>query len=199
MPRAVLLRRSPLSGAQTALILNSYASRLSPIEAATTAEISLNTTRRYYRLIRNRLVETGYYTETPRSIDDQGLASETVAALKSRRGVRGEGIPSHAAEIIEWSAEFTPQLALKHIRKIIALTGPLDVPYELSEADFRKLQAYVRYAQTELIYDRMKSQAETDHSQAPFLARIESALNAAWRAYRAASKRMERVAHRNRS
>lgn len=192
MPPAVLLRRSPPSEARAALILKSYSMRLPPKEAARVASTSLNTVRRYYRLIRARLVEVGYYTETPLSLGDRGMVEEVVSALKARRGIRGEDIPYHAAEVIEWLTEFPPRLTRKHIRKIVDLTGPLDDPRRSSEMEAVRLRAYVRYARTELILARVEMQAGMDDTHRPFLERIKAAREDEWRAYRAACKRVER-------
>lgn len=192
MQLALLLRRSPLPEAQSALILMSYASRLAPKKAALSASISRNTARCYYRLIRSRLVQVGYYTETPGSVDDPGIAAEAALALKLRRGVRPEDIPLHTAEIIEWRDAFPPRLVLKHLRKVIELTGPLDAPRTLDVAEYDRMRAYVRYARTELIHDRVAISQNKDSFQSEYLVRAKVSLENQWRVYRAASKRVER-------
>lgn len=192
MPRAVLLRRSPIGEVRSGAILKSYASRAPPREAAKCSGVSRNTARQYYRLIRARLTDTGYYTETPRSIDDTGLAGETVTALKRRRGVREADVPYHAAEIVEWIDEYPPCVVLKHIRKIVDLAGPLDVPRKLSEAEREKLQAYIRYARTELVHHRAATSKDESEFQIGYIARADIALKKQWRAYRTVSKRVER-------
>ncbi|WP_193169958.1 hypothetical protein [Nisaea nitritireducens] len=179
--------------ARAARVLNSYTMRRSPGEAARASGTSLNTARRYYRLIRARLVSVGYYTETPLSLDDQGMAEETTAALKARRGIRGEDIPYHAAEVIEWMAEFPPHLVHKHIAKIIDRTGPLDAARHLNGPEAKRLRAYIRFARTELVLARVAAQTEADETQRPFLERIRAAKVKEWRAYRAACKRVERT------
>lgn len=82
---------------------------------------------------------------------------------------------------------------MRHLRKIIALTGPLDIPMELSDVQMRLARAYVRYAQTSLIHDRVRRRAALDDPRLPILERIEETLQQDWRAYRAAAKQAERL------
>ena len=137
-------------------------------------------------------VLTRYYQNGARSLDDDGLASEVKQALRLRWGIREDNIFAHAAELIEWAEEWPPKVTLKHLRKIIALSGPLDVEPQLDELEEQKLSAYILYARTELIYRRIEETADNDEFQASFRDRIKASLDDAWRAYRAASKRVER-------
>lgn len=174
-------------------MLRAYARRCPPAEAAKESGLSLNTLYLQYDRIRNRLIEAGYYQDAALSLNEPGLSPLVQQHLRSRRGIRDEDIHAHAAEAIEWAEEWPPRLVLRHLRRIIALTGPLDRPFELSEAEADRLHAYVRYARTELIHDRRASVEAPDEGQSVSIDRSSAALEAAWRAYRAASKRAERA------
>lgn len=89
-------------------------------------------------------------------------------------------------------AGMAPGIVLRHLRKIIALTGPLDMPLELGDEQMRLVQTYVRYARTRLLYDRVKSNAALDDTRSLILQRAQERLHLDWQAYRAAVKRAER-------
>ena len=194
-------QRSPLvspkariTDARAAKLIDSYAGRVSPQSAARAAGVSLNTARRIYTFLRVRLLATGYYENTALSKDEAGLAPDVMEALRARRGIRPEAIPLHAAELIDWAESWPPRLVSQHIRTVLALTGPLDDPAELSEADYERVRAYVRYARMALLHDRLKGKPDPDAAQRDQIARVKARLDELWRAYRAAAKRAERKA-----
>lgn len=133
----------------------------------------------------------GYYRDAAQSKDEDGLGEDVKRELKRRRGLAPEDVYAHAAEAIEWAQEWSPGAVLRHLRKIIALTGPLDTPMDLPNAQWQLVQAYVRYAQTSLISDRVKASAALDEARVPLSERVREALQQDWRAYRAAAKRVE--------
>ncbi|MGR3662307.1 MAG: hypothetical protein ACU0CA_14170 [Paracoccaceae bacterium] len=106
-----------------------------------------------------------------------------------RRGLGPDDIYAHAAELIEWAEEWPSGEVLRHLRKIITLTGPIDQPVELTEIQGKVVSAYVRYARTKLIHDRVTKNAADDKSNLPFNERTKAALDNEWRAYRAAVNR----------
>lgn len=169
-----------------------YAERRSPLEAAIASGLSRNTVYLLYDRLRWRLVLTRYYTDAALSFDEAGLSPVFKRRLRARRGIGPEEVYAHAAELIHWAEEWPPHLTLKHIRQIIQLTGPLDLPPELGEAEHEKLDAYVRYARTELIAQRAGERAKHDETHIPFAERAAAALERYRREYRAASKRLER-------
>jgi len=173
-------------------LLKSYAERLSPAVAAQRARLSLNTVYEQYARIRRRLIEVGYYRDAARSKDEEGLGEDLKRELRRRRGLTTEDVYAHTAEVIEWAQEWPPGAVLRHLRKIIALTGPLDAPMELSVEQQQLVRAYVRYAKTSLLYDRAKRSAARDGASAAFLERVQETLQQDWRSYRAATKRKER-------
>jgi len=184
--------RARISERQAARLVECYAGRLPPQAAARSAGVSLNTARRLYKFIRVRLLATGYYENTALSKDEAGLAPEVMEQLRMRRGIRPEAIPLHAAELIDWAEGWPPRLVSQHIRTIVGLTGPLDDPAELSAAEYERLRAYVRYSRIALLYDRLKDKPEPDEARRDQIARVKARLDDLWRAYRAASKRLER-------
>tara|TARA_R110001606_G_scaffold399304_1_gene584235 strand:- start:12370 stop:12957 length:588 start_codon:yes stop_codon:yes gene_type:complete len=192
MKPPILSSRARLSLTQAGALLKGYAARLSPKDAAEATALAVNTVYKQYERIRDRLIAVRYYADGALSLDEAGLAEGVQQQLRLRRGIRDDEVYPHAAELIDWAEEWPPRLIEKHIRKIIELSGPLDAPFELDEPAYEKLRAYVRYARTELIHDRVKAQAEIDETQQPFLERVKDALDTEWRAYRAASKRVER-------
>lgn len=192
MASPILSRRARITAAQGETLLRCYAARSAPKEAAKSCGLSLNTVYLQYGRIRDRLIAVRYYRDGALSFDEAGLPPEIVQALKERRGIPEGDIYPHAAELIEWAEEWPPKLVLKHLRKIVELTGPLDAPRELSEAEYEKLQAYVRHARTDLIHDRVAASDDTGEFQQGYVARAKEALETEWRAYRAASKRVER-------
>ena len=135
----------------------------------------------------------GYYRDAAHSIDEPGLAEETKQELRRRRGLGPDDIFAHAAEAIEWAEGWPSGEVLRHLRRIIALTGPLDQPMELTEMQQRVASAYIRYARTKLIHDRVKAKAAKDEALIPFFERTKAALDKEWRAYRAAIKQLERL------
>lgn len=171
-----------------------YAERRPPNAAAQATGLSLNTVYVQYGRIRWRLILTRYYTDGAPSIDDPGLSPEIGHGFKQRRGLRAAEVYPHSAELIEWAEAWPPRLVLKHLRRIIALSGPLDRSPALSEPEAERLHAYVVYARTELIHDRLSASPDKDEAQRSFAARTKLALEAYWRAYRAVCKRLERAA-----
>jgi len=189
----LVCRKARVSHKQVGKLIDSYAGRLPPQAAARSAGVSLNTAHRFYNFIRARLLATGYYENTALSKDDEaGLAPEVIEQLRQRRGIRPEDVPLHAAELIDWAEGWPPRLVAQHIRAVLALTGPLDDPADLSEAAYERVQAYVRYARMALLYDRLRSRPDPDAARIDQTARVKARLDELWRAYRAASKRVER-------
>jgi len=192
MPKPILSTRSRISKDKADRLLKGYASRLPPGEAAKRAGISLNTVYEQYARIRWRLIEVGYYQDAALSKAEAGLSQSVKDKLRLRRGIEGDDIYSHAAEVIEWEEEWPPELVLKHLRKIIELTGPIDMPLDLTALQTDMVAAYVRYARTQLIEDRVAKSAATDAAQQDFLERIRKAIGAYRRDYRSAAKRVSR-------
>ena len=199
MPVSVFSTRARIKAAQADKLLKAYARRCTPKEAADATGLSLNTLYNQYERIRWRLVAAGYYRDGALSPDEAGLAPAVTKALRQRKGIREGELYPHAAEAIFWADEHPPALALKHLRKIIELTGPLDQPSALTEAEFEKLIAYVRYARTELVYERAKESAARDAAMSDYRDRAKVALDIEWNAYRAASRKVERTAPRPRN
>lgn len=192
MPSPIFTARARISTAQADKMLRCYAERRTPKDAAKITGMSLNTMYGQYGRIRRRLVVSGYYRDGAWSADEAGLAPAVSQALRERRGIRQDEFYPHAAEAIHWADEHPPGLTLKHLRKIIELTGPLDAPLELSDAETNRLAAYVRYARTELVNERAQASAADDEAMRPYAGRAEAALAMEWRAYRAATKKVER-------
>lgn len=187
-------RTARISDKQAGKLIDSYARGSPPQTAAHTAGVSLNTARRVYTFIRVRLLATGYYENTGLSKDEPGLAPEVMEQLRARRGIRSEDIPLHVAELIDWAEAWPPRLVGQHIRTILGLTGPLDDPVALSDAEYERVLAYVRYARMVLLFDRLESKPEPDAARRDQIARVKARLDELWRAYRAATKRAEREA-----
>lgn len=185
--------RARLSQAQAEALLRGYAERRAPKAAAEASGLSLNTVYSYYGHIRERLVACGYYTDGGLSLDESGLAPALKQELRNRRGIRKGEVYLHAAELIAWAEEWPPRLVLKHLRRIVALSGPLDAPIPLSPAQLERVLAYATYARTELINDRAEALAAEDDAWQPYLERTREAEERHWRAYRAASKKAERA------
>ena len=192
MAPPILTGHTRLSPEQANILLKCYAERRETKEAAKRAACSLNSVYLFYRRIRERLTATGYYRDGANSFDEAGLAPVIRRRLRARRGIRDEDIRPHAAELIEWAEEWPPRLVLKHLRKIIELTGPLDEEPRQRSPELQKLQAYVRYARTALIHDRRKASPHTSEAHQALVDRATAALDNEWRAYRAASKRVDR-------
>lgn len=170
-------------------LLRCYAERQPPAEAAQRTGLSLNTVYDQYSRLRWRLIEVGYYRDAALSKDEDGLSDIVKDELRRRRGLDDGDIYAHAAEAIEWAEEWPSAEVLRHLRKIIALTGPIDRPMELSEPQTQIIVAYVRYARTKMIHDRVSKQAEADETLCPFAERTKVVLEKEWRRYRAASSR----------
>lgn len=192
MLHKILSSRARIHPVKARKLLKCYAERLSPRDAAKSCKLSLNTVYLQYDRIRLRLILSRYYQNGALSFDEDGLASGVKDRLKQRRGIAESDIYPHSAELIEWAEEWSPRLVLKHLNKIVALTGPLDVEPALGETQAAKLHAYVRYARVELIHERCTAEPRRDQAQQDFVARIEITLDSTWRAFRAASKRVER-------
>lgn len=189
MPKPILSARSKIPAAKADKLLRCYAERLPPAEAAQRSGLSLNTVYEQYSRIRRRLIEVGYYRDAALTKDEDGLSDSVKDELRRRRGLEDGDIYAHAAEAIEWAEEWPPADLLRYLRKIIALTGPIDRPIALPEPQEQVGTAYVRYARTKLIHDRVSKKAETDEALRPFAERTKVALEKEWRRYRAASSR----------
>lgn len=188
----ILSSRSRVPAAKAEALLRCYAKRLPPGETAQHVGLSLNTVYEQYSRIRWRLIEVGYYRDAAYTTDEPGLAEETKATLRRRRGLGPGDIYAHAAEVIVWAEKWPPGDVLRHLRKIIALTGPIDQPLELTDIELSVVSAYVRYAQTTLIHNRVVNSAENDETNRHFAERTRLAVVAEWRIYRAAVKKAER-------
>ncbi len=188
----VVSTRARLTQRQSEGLVRCYAERRAPKAAADDTGLSLNSVYKHYGLIRGRLIACGYYTDGALSADEPSLGPEIRQQLRERRGIRAEDIYPHAAELIVWAEEWPPRLVLKHLHRIIALTGPLDAPWPLSSAELNRVFAYARYARTELIHYRTKTLATEDDSWQSFLERTQAEMERYRRAYRTASKKAER-------
>jgi hypothetical protein len=196
MPSSIFSARARISAAKAEALLKCYAEQLSPKQTAKVVGVSQNTVYAQYERIRWRLVISGYYRDGAWSADESGLAKATSKELSERRGIREETFYLHAAEAIHWAEEHPRALALKHLRKIIELSGPLDQTPVLSDAATDKLVAYIRYARTELVCARAQETAEENPDMRPYAQRAKEALDMEWRTYRAASKALERAQNR---
>ncbi|MGD1922800.1 MAG: hypothetical protein ACFB03_01235 [Paracoccaceae bacterium] len=196
MPKPILSPKSRVAAAQADRLLKCYAERLPPSDAAKRTGLSLNSVYEQYSRIRWRLIEVGYYRDAALSKDEDGLSELSKEMLRERRGLSDEDVYAHSAEIIEWAEEWPSGTVLRQLRKIIELTGPIDVPLDLTGPQAVAIIAYVRYARTKLIHDRVADKAKTDETQIDFAERTKAALEKEWRAYRAAVKKMERTQSR---
>ena len=197
MSKPILSTRSRIPAAKAEALLKCYARRFPPQEAAKLTGLSLNTVYDQHARIRWRLIEVGYYRDGALNKDETGLSERVKAKLRLRRGLTDDDIYAHAAELTEWEEEWPPSLVLRQLRKIIALTGPIDVPLSLSELQSDMVAAYVRYARTQLILDRLTTSVETDPIKGDFLERTKAALDGHWKDYRAAVKRLHRKGNRD--
>lgn len=193
MPKPILSPRSRVAPAQADRLLKCYAERLPPADTAKRTGLSLNSVYDQYSRIRWRLIEVGYYQDAALSKDEDGLSQLSKDMLRERRGLSDEDVFAHSAEIIEWAEEWPSGTVLRQLRKIIELTEPIDIPLDLSGPQAVAVVAYVRYARTKLIHDRVATNAKTDEMQQPFAERTKAALDTEWRAYRAAAKQVERT------
>lgn len=109
-----------------------------------------------------------------------------------RRGLGDEDIYAHSAEAIVWAEEWPPSDVLRHLRKIIDLTGPIDLPMALSDHREAVVEAYVRYAKTKLLHDRLKAKAADDPTRLPRLENAQEALDKEWRKYRSLKQQERR-------
>lgn len=189
MPKPILSSRSRIPAAKADKLLRCYAERLEPAETAKRTGLSLNTVYDQYTRIRWRLIEVGYYRDAVLSKDEDGLSEEAKAMLRQRRGLEDGDIYAHAAEIIEWLEEWPPGTVLRQLRKIIELTGPLDKPLALPDSRAAVVTAYVRYARTKLIHDRVTAVASSDESYKPFGRSTQESTEREWKKFRAAKKR----------
>lgn len=196
MPKPVLSTRSRIPDAKADRLLKCYAQRLPPGEAAKRAGLSLNSVYAQYARIRWRLIEVGYYQDAALSKTEAGLSESAQEKLRRRRGLEGDDIYAHAAEVIEWEEEWPPDVVLRHLRKVIELTGPIDAPLDLSALQVSVVTAYVRYARTQLILDRVSKSAETDPAEHDFLKRVGEAVESYRREYRSAVKKLSRHSER---
>jgi len=187
-----LTSRSKLSEAEVLGVLRRYAERKEPQEAATATGLSRNTIYLQYERIRWRLIMAAYYTDAARSPDEDGLSPALKKRLRARRGITKDNVFAQAAELIFWAEEWPPKLVLKHIKRIIALTGSLDRWPELTEEEAATLEAYVRFARTELVHHRAQQRTAEDATMVAFAERAQAALEQYRREYRTALKRLER-------
>lgn len=192
MPKPILSAKSKIPAAKAGTLLRCYAERLPPTEAAKRTGLSLNTVYDQYSRLRWRLIEVGYYRDAALRKDEDGLSEIVKEELRRRRGLEDDDIYAHAAEAIEWAEGWPPAEVLRQIRKIIELTGPIDKAMELTEPQAKVIAAYVRYARTKLIHDRVSAKAETDEALRPFAERTRAALESEWRGYRTSIKKQER-------
>lgn len=192
MPKPILSSRSRIPAAKADKLLRCYAERLDPAETAKRTGLSLNTVYDQYARIRWRLIEVGYYRDAALSKDEDGLSEAAKAKLRQRRGIEDGDIYAHAAEIIEWLEEWPPGIILRQLRKIIELTGPLDKPLSLSEPQAAVVIAYIRYARTKLIHERVSDTAKSDETQGPLLQNTQLAVKSAWNDYRTCVMRHSR-------
>lgn len=192
MAKPILSSRSRIPAAKADALLKCYAERLSPNETAERVGLSLNTVYDQYARIRWRLIEVGYYQDAALSKDEAGLSEAVKDKLRLRRGIEDDDVFPHAAEIIEWEEEWPPALVLRQLRKIIELSGPIDLPLDASEAELAVIAAYVRFARTQLILDRLERTVEADPTKQDFLERTKIAVDGYRRDYRAAVKRLSR-------
>ena len=193
MPKPILSSRSRIPAAKADKLLRCYAQRLDPSETAKRTGLSLNTVYDQYSRIRWRLIEVGYYRDAALSKDEDGLSDEAKAMLRQRRGLEDGDIYAHAAEIIEWLEEWPPGTVLRQLRKIIELTGPLDKPLALSEEKAAIVAAYVRYARTKLIHERVSNTAKSKENQGPLLENTQLAVKRAWNDYRSCTMHHSRT------
>lgn len=184
MSKPILSARSKIPAAKADRLLRCYAERLPPAEAAQRSGLSLNTVYEQYSRIRWRLIEVGYYRDAALSKDEDGLSDTVKDELRRRRGLEDGDTYAHAAEAIEWAEKWPPAEVLRHLRKIIAITGPIDRPMELTDTQQVVVRAYVRYARTKLIHDRVSEEAETDKALQPLAERTKAAIEIEWRQYR---------------
>lgn len=192
MPKPILSTRSRIPAANADKLLKCYAQRMEPSETAKRTGLSLNTVYAQYSRIRWRLIEVGYYRDAALSKDEDGLSEKAKDMLRNRRGLEDEDIYAHAAEIIEWLEEWPSGLVLRQLRKIIALTGPLDMPRDLTEMQAEMVQSYVRYARAKLIHGRVSEAAKTNDTKDYFAARTKAATEQAWIDFRSISRRLGR-------
>ncbi len=192
MPKPILSSRSRIPPAKADKLLRCYAERLEPAETAKCTGLSLNTVYDQYARIRWRLIEVGYYRDAALSKEEDGLSEEAKAMLRQRRGLEDGDIYAHAAEVIEWLEEWPSGTVLRQIRKIIELTGPLDIPLNLSEPEAEVVAAYVRYACAKLIYDRSENYRDESTSQNPLFSQRSLTVEVYWRQYLALKKRFTR-------
>lgn len=192
MPKPILSSRSRIPVAKADQLLKCYAERLQPEETAKRTALSRNTVYEQYARIRWRLIEVGYYRDGALSKEEDGLSKSTKEELRRRRGLEDDDIYAHAAEVIEWAEEWPTGVVLRQLRKIIELTGPIDLPMELTESHSAVIAAYIRYARTKLIHDRVFEKAKSDETHRPFTERCKAALDKEWRGYRAASRKLQR-------
>lgn len=196
MPKPILSSRSRIPAAKADKLLKCYAERLDPTETAKHTRLSLNTVYDQYARIRWRLIETGYYRDAALSKDEEGLSEEAKAMLRQRRGLEEGDIYAHAAEIIEWLEEWPPGTVLRQLRKIIELTGPLDLPLEVDELQDAVVTAYVSYARSDLIYRRISRSAQCIEDEGMLASYAEESVNRAWMNFRTLQRHRRRLRSR---
>lgn len=189
MPKPILSSRSRIPAAKADKLLRCYAERLDPAETAKRTGLSLNTVYDQYARIRWRLIEVGYYRDAALSKDEDGLSEEAKAMLRQRRGLEDGDIYAHAAEIIEWLEEWPSGTVLRQQRKIIELTGPLDLPLRLSETQASVVNAYVCYARAKLINDRQIATFGADNNKKAAPTGKNKYVLEYWQIYRAAASK----------
>lgn len=185
MPKPILSTRSRISAGQADKLLGCYSRRKRPAETAKLTGLSLNTVYEQYARIRQRLIEVGYYRDAALNKDETGLSEKAKEMLRHRRGLEYGDIYSHAAEVIEWLEEWPSGTVLRQLRKIIDLTGPIDIPWNVSDSQAKVVFSYVRYARSKLLSDRSREKVAGDAIRAQFAERAMSAADKEWRSYRA--------------
>ncbi|MEM7776903.1 MAG: hypothetical protein AAF732_14945 [Pseudomonadota bacterium] len=158
--------------------------------------MSRDTIYRHYGLIRWRVILTGYYANGAYAKDEAGLSDVLQREIRLRRGIPQDHIYPHAAELIAWAQEWSPRLTLKHIKKIVSLTGPLDKPPALTDCEGQRLVAYINMAHIELLIDELLAGPVQDEAQRSLTARARERLEDYRRNYRAACKRIEQSPER---
>ena len=174
-------------------LIKLYAQRTPAPEAAQLLKVSLNTVYLHYGRIRLRLVLTGYYRDGGLSIDERGFGEEIKSAIRSRRGVREDNIYPQSPEVIDWENEWDARAVQRHIKRIIELTGPL---YFETIAVDELIDAYVRFARSELLFLKLSERQGQDDRQGRLAERARTQMLDHRRQYRSLCRRVQRYRRR---